>query len=220
MVPIPAGSFAMGSPTGGTDEKPVTQVEITRPYWLVNTEVTQSQWETVMGRNPSHFGGADRPVEQVSYDDALEFGRRLTARERAAGRLPDGYEYSLPTEAQWEFACRAGTSGDYAGSLESMGWYDRNSDEQTHPVAQKQANAWGLYDMHGNVWEWCFDWNGAYAGGTVRDPAGPFSGTVRLCRGGGWDGAAARCRSANRFRRDPGRRYFSLGFRLALVAVP
>ncbi|OQB96022.1 MAG: Serine/threonine-protein kinase pkn1 [Verrucomicrobia bacterium ADurb.Bin122] len=209
----------MGSTNGESDEQPVTQVEITRAFWLGKTEVTQSQWEAVMGSNPSSFKGSDRPVECVSYDDALEFCRKLTARERAAGRLPSGYEYTLPTEAQWEYACRAGTTGDYAGSLGSMGWYGANSGNQTHPVAQKQANAWGLYDMHGNVWEWCLDWKGDYAGGTVRDPAGPSSGSYRVYRGGGWGGTASCCRSANRNFFVPGYRSF-LGFRLALSSVP
>ena len=174
-----------------------------------------------MGSNPSQFKGSDRPVEHVSYDDALEFCRKLTARERAAGRLPSGYEYTLPTEAQWEYACCAGTSGDYAGSLDSMGWYDGNSGGQTHPVAQKQPNAWGLYDMHGNVWEWCRDWYaGSLPGGTVRDPVGPSSGSFRVRRGGSWSLAASICRSANRSRFGPGRRGISLGFRLALSSVP
>jgi formylglycine-generating enzyme required for sulfatase activity len=219
LLPISAGRFAMGSTNGGSDERPVTQVEITRAFWLGKTEVTQAQWEAVMGSNPSRFKGADRPVEQVSYDDALEFCRKLTARERAAGRLPSGYEYTLPTEAQWEYACRAGTTGDYAGSLDSMGWYGDNSGRQTHSVGQKQANAWGLYDMHGNVWEWCLDWYaGSLPGGTVRDPSGPSSGSFRVIRGGSWNDAASRCRSANRNHFVPG--FFNLGFRLALSSAP
>jgi len=218
LVPIPAGRFAMGSTNGGSDERPVTQVEITRAFWLGKTEVTQAQWEAVMGSNPSRFKGADRPVEQVSYDDALEFCRKLTERERAAGRLPSGYEYTLPTEAQWEYACRAGTSGDYAGGLDSMGWYEDNSG---HPVAQKQANAWGLYDMHGNVWEWCLDWYaGSLPGGTVRDPSGPSSGSDRVLRGGSWFDSASFCRSARRVSLGPGFRFYDLGFRLALSSAP
>jgi len=138
-------------------------------------------------------------------------------RERAAKRLPEGYEYTLPTEAQWEYACRAGTTGDYAGRLDSMGWYDANSGNETHPVAQKQANAWGLYDMHGNVWEWCRDWYGNYPGGTVHDPVGPSSGSFRVSRGGCWFGSAHYCHSADRSWNGPSSRYDSLGFRLALA---
>jgi formylglycine-generating enzyme required for sulfatase activity/serine/threonine protein kinase len=220
LLPIPAGSFAMGSTNGDSDEKPVTQVELTRAFWLGKTEVTQGQWEAVMGNNPSMFEGANLPVERVNYDDALEFCRKLTARERAAGRLPEGYEYTLPTEAQWEYACRAGTMGDYAGGLNSMGWYDGNSGNQTHTVGQKQANAWGLYDMHGNVWEWCLDWGGRYRGGSVCDPAGTSSGMFRVVRGGSWDVDAKRCCSAHRRDCVPDYRVSDLGFRLALSSVP
>ena len=222
LVPIPKGRFVMGSVISGKyNESPVTQVEITRPFWLGKTEVTQAQWAVLMGNNPTAYDkGADRPVTHVSYDDALEFCRKLTAQERAAGRLPSGYEYTLPTEAQWEYACRAGTTGDYAGSLDSMGWYDGNSGKETHPVAQKRPNAWGLYDMHGNVWEWCRDWKGGYSGGTVRDPVGPSSGADRVARGGGWSGASTFCRSANRDWNEPGERNYNLGFRLALSSVP
>ena len=189
------------------------------PFWLGKTEVTQGQWEALMGNNPSNFknAGRDAPVEQVSWDDAMQFCRKLTERERAAARLPEGYEYTLPTEAQWEYACRAGTTGDYAGNLDGMAWYNQNSGNTTHPVAQKQANGWGLYDMHGNVWEWCRDWYGNFPGGNVTDPTGPPSGSFRVYRGGGWGGGAANCRSADRFRRGPGVRVDDLGFRLALA---
>jgi formylglycine-generating enzyme required for sulfatase activity len=176
-----------------------------------------------MGANPSYFknAGANAPVEGVSWDDAQEYCRKLTERERAAGRLPAGYEYSLPTEAQWEYACRAGTTGPYAGNgdLSSMGWYDDNSGSTTHPVGQKQANAWGLYDMHGNVWEWCHDWYGSYPGGAVTDPTGASSGSYRVGRGGSWNLDAGFCRSALRIILDPSNRFINLGFRLALRSV-
>jgi formylglycine-generating enzyme required for sulfatase activity len=161
------------------------------------------------------------PVENVSWDDTREFCRKLTARELALGRLPAGYEYSLPTEAQWEYACRAGTSGTYGGTgrLDSMGWHDDNSAGSTHPVGQMQANAWGLYDMHGNVWEWCNDWYGADPSGAVTDPAGPDVAARRVYRGGGWRNSASFCRSAIRGLRVPGDRCFDLGFRLALRPV-
>jgi formylglycine-generating enzyme required for sulfatase activity len=151
----------------------------------------------------------------------MEFCRKLTERERSAGRLPEGYEYTLPTEAQWEYACRAGATGPYGGdgNLNDMGWYNQNSGNTTHPVGKKLANAWGLYDMHGNVWEWCFDWYGNYSGGTVRDPTGPASGSARVFRGGCWFQDGVGCRSAFRSWHEPGYRLFNLGFRLALSSV-
>jgi formylglycine-generating enzyme required for sulfatase activity len=183
-------------------------------------EVTQGQWEALMGSNPSNFKGADLPVEQVSWTEAMEFCRKLTERERAAGRLPEGYAYTLPTEAQWEYACRAGTTGNYAGDLNSMGWYAHNSGNMTHHVGQKQANAWGLFDMHGNVWEWCLDWYSIYPGGSVTDPIGPSSGTNRVNRGGSWSYTALSCRSATRSWYAPGTRLNTLGFRVALAPSP
>jgi formylglycine-generating enzyme required for sulfatase activity len=123
----------------------------------------------------------------------------------------------LPTEAQWEYACRAGTTGDYAGNLDEMGWYGSNSGNKPHPVGQKRANAWGLHDMHGNVWEWCLDWYGNYPGGSVTDPKGAGSGSVRVLRGGCWNYVAGNCRSANRGGNVPGFRNGSLGFRLVLA---
>ncbi|GIL14812.1 MAG: hypothetical protein BroJett038_35320 [Chloroflexota bacterium] len=220
MIPIASGTFPMGSASGGFDhERPVTQVRITKAYWLGETEVTQDQWEAVMGTKPSRFKGKNLPVEQVSWTDAMEFCRKLTERERLAGRLPEGYEYTLPTEAQWEYACRAGTTGDYAGSLDAMAWYGGNSDNQTKPVGGKQANGWGLYDMHGNVWEWCLDWYGNYPGGSVTDPNGASSGSGRVNRGGSWELPADLCRSALRNWFFPGTRWYGLGFRLALSSV-
>ena len=151
----------------------------------------------------------------------MEFCRKLTTLVRSAGSLPEGYVYTLPTEAQWEYACRAGTTGDYAGDLQAMAWFTENAGGTTHVVATKQANAWGLYDMHGNVWEWCADW---YAdklpGGSVSDSKGPASGSFRVFRGGSWGGVAAGCRSANRLGDSPGLRNGYLGFRLALSSVP
>ena len=228
MACIRPGTFTMGSPSseeGRLDgEGPQTRVTLTRGFWLGKTEVTQGQYEALMGSNPSKFTNAGRnaPVEQVSWDDAMEFCRKLTEQERAAGRLPDGYAYTLPTEAQWEYACRAGTAGAYSGIgyFDAMAWCDQNSGNTTHPVAQKQANAWGLYDMHGNVWEWCRDWHGDYPGGDATDPAGPSSGSDRVNRGGGWSNAAQNCRSALRLWYAPGIRSDNLGFRLALAPSP
>jgi len=219
FMPIAAGSYMMGSNNGDSDEKPVHTVRLTKPFWMAKTEVTQAQYEQVMGSNPSRFKGADLPVESVSWNDAMEFCRKLTALERQAGRLPEGFEYTLPTEAQWEYACRAGTTGDYAGNLDSMGWYSSNSGSKTHPVGTKQANAWGLYDMHGNVWEWCSDLYGSYPSGSVTDPRGASSGSNRVNRGGSWNNGASSCRSANRSWSAPAFRDRTLGFRVCLVSA-
>jgi len=225
MAWIAPGAFTMGSPAserGRTeDEGPQTQVTLTKGFWLGKYDVTQGQYEALMGTNPSYFkaAGKDAPVEQVSWYDAMAFCQKLTERERAAGRLPDGYTFTLPTEAQWEYACRAGTTGPYAGDLDGMAWYSTNSGGTTHPVSTKQPNAWGLYNMHGNVWEWCSDWYKPYPGGSVTDPAGPASGAVRVLRGGSWCYPAANCRSAQRSRADPDIRHVDLGFRVALSFV-
>jgi formylglycine-generating enzyme required for sulfatase activity len=200
---------------GGPDAHRVT---LTKPFWLGRTEVTQAQWKAVMGGNPSHFKGDDRPVETVSWADSIAYCRKLTERERTAGRLPTDYVYTLPTEAQWEYACKAGTTGEYADILDDMVWYLANSGNQTHPVGQKRANAWGLYDMHGNVWEWCLEWSGAYPGGDVTDPSGPSSGSVHICRGGSWRDSASFWRFASRDLGAPVDRSASLGFRICLVA--
>jgi formylglycine-generating enzyme required for sulfatase activity len=233
MVPIPAGTFLMGSPSGEddrwSDEGPQTTVTISQSYWMSKYEVTQGQYEEVMGNNPSHFknAGLNAPVEQVSWNSAVEFCRKLTEREQTAGRLPDGYEYGLPTEAQWEYACRAGTTtrfsfGDDPGYNEvgKYAWYSSNSGSTTHPVGEKLENPWGLHDMHGNVWEWCLDWKGDYPGGNQIDPVGSTTGTVRVNRGGSWNFNARFSRSADRFRRDPSSTHYDLGFRPALVLVP
>lgn len=216
MIWIRPGTFLMSSTHGVGDD---TQVTLTRGYWLGRTEVTQAQWQAVLERVPvpSYFKGSDRPVEQVGWEILMEFCVKLTERERATGRLPEGYGYTLPTEAQWEYACRAGTTGLYAGEIAAMAWYEANSDDQTHPVAQKQPNAWGLYDMHGNVEEWCADLYRGYPGGSVSDPTGPALGQFHVVRGGNWSGSAGRCRSAYRFwsPTNSGRR--DRGFRLALA---
>lgn len=222
LVPITPGEFMMGTASGGSsDERPPTRVTISRPFFLAATEVTQAQWTAVMGgSNPSNFIGDTLPVENVSWDDAMAFCKKLTERERAAGRLPAGWRFTLPTEAQWEYACRAATTGDYAGDLDAMAWYDKNSGSKTHPVGMKQANAWGLSDMHGNVWEWCLDWYGSsYPGGSVTDPSGAASGSERVGRGGGWFYVADVCRSAFRIHASPAFRGYVLGFRLALVTL-
>jgi formylglycine-generating enzyme required for sulfatase activity len=219
MVYLRPGTFAMGSPDSESKERPVTRVTLTKGYGLGKTAVTQGQWEALMGNNPARFNGEDHPVEMVSWNDAMEFCTKLTERERQAGRVPDGYEYTLPTEAQWEYACRAGTTGDYAGNLDSMAWYSRNSGKTTHRVGQRQPNAWGLHEMHGNVWEWCRDWFGSYAGFDVTDPVGPSWGSTRVYRGACWVNDPGDCRSAHRDSLDPGTTSYRLGFRVALAPM-
>ncbi len=172
-----------------------------------------------MGGNPSHFRGSERPVEHVSWGEAEEYCRKLTAKQRVDGILPLGWEWRLPTEAEWEYAARAGTTGARYGELDAIAWWSGNSGNQTHPASQKAANAWGLHDMMGNVWEWCSDWSGDYLIGSVTNPTGPSSGSCRVYRGGSWNDDARDARSAYRFRYFPGLRRYSLGFRPALSSV-
>jgi len=168
--------------------------------------------------------GDDYPMYWVSWDEAAEFCARLTGLERVAGRLSAGYEYCLPTEAEWEYACRAGSTtrfanGDTEADLDKIGWYDGNSGGITHPVGTKLANAWGLHDLHGNVWEWCHDWYEDYPVGEVVDPFGPTTGSSRVYRGGCWGRPSRFCRSAYRGWDAPGFRFFNLGFRVVLAPV-
>ncbi len=218
LVLVPAGEFLMGSPDFD-DEKPQHRVRITKPFYLGKYPVTQEQWQALMGANPSHFQGPKNPVECVSWEDCQEFLKKVNAKTGTRGG-----NLVLPTEAQWEYACRAGITTKYCfGDDESMlgeyAWYEKNSAKKTHPVGQKKPNAWGLYDMYGNVWEWCQDWfdGDYYANSPSDDPAGPSRGSSRVYRGGSWDYHAWRCRSANRDGYDPLFRIGILGFRLALV---
>ena len=209
----PAGEFEMGSTNGDSNEKPIHTVKLTRGFWMLQTEVTQEMWKSVMGENPSYFTGDKLPVERVSWGACDKFCQNLRAK---------GLNVQLPTEAQWEYACRAGTTGDYAGNLDEMAWYDDNSGSKTHEVGLKKPNQWGLYDMHGNVWEWCSDWYGNYPNGTVTDPTGPTSGSSRVNRGGSWHCFAGTCRSANRDwdYDSPDDRYSILGLRLVWAPSP
>ncbi|MBU6303700.1 MAG: SUMF1/EgtB/PvdO family nonheme iron enzyme, partial [Verrucomicrobia bacterium] len=223
MIWCPKGKFTMGQVGGDSDETP-HEVTLTRGFWLAKHEVTHAQWQAVMGNQPWNFteSGPDAPVENVSWEDAMAFCRKLTERERAAGALPVGWEYSLPTEAQWEYACRAGTTtvysfGDEEARLGDYAWYDENSEDKTHPVGLKKPNAWGLHDMQGNVWEWCFDWNDDYPTGAVTDPFGPKEGVGRVSRGGSWSFSASNCRAADRAGLVPAVRIDDLGFRPACV---
>jgi serine/threonine protein kinase/formylglycine-generating enzyme required for sulfatase activity len=217
MMPVASGAFPLGSDTGDRDESPVTHVTITQPFWIGRSEVTQAQWSTVMGKNPSQFTGPDRPVEQVTWPEAEKFCQSLTERGRRDGWLPAGFEFNLPTEAQWEYACRAGTADEFGGAPADLMWYSDNSSNQTQPVGGKQANAWGLVDMHGNVWEWCRDWYGKYPGGDVVDPTGPNSGTRRVVRGGSWSSSSSRSRASVRDGWKPHEKGNTVGFRIVLV---
>ena len=213
------GEFLMGSPVGEAgrdDDEHQHRVTISKGFWLAKTEVTQSQWQAVMRNNPSSLKGDDLPVESVSWNDIASTGGFLEKANRFAGG--EG-RFSLPTEAQWEYACRAGTTGVYAGNLDQMAWFAENSGMKTHPVSQKQANAWGLQDMHGNVWEWCADWHGPYPD-TVTNPQGAPSGSYRVRRGGSWGGHAYHCRVADRGRSYPAGSDGSVGFRIARSSAP
>jgi len=197
FVLVGPGSFSMGSAKFRAEERPVRTVRITRPFRLQKTEVTQLQWEQVMGRNPSRFPacGPTCPVENVTWQEAEAFVQQLNRRAPGKG-------YRLPTEAEWEYAARAGTTGDYGGTgvLSEMGWFDDNSQNRTRAVAQKRPNAWGLYDMHGNVWEWVRDWwdPAAYPRMVDTDPTGPAAGETRTLRGGSWRRGSLYARSAMR----------------------
>ena len=237
LMPIKAGSFMMGSPAGEkgrANYETQHKVMLTKGLWLGKYEVTQSQYEKLMGKNPSRFKGAKWPVETVSWTDAMAFCAKLTDRERKAGRLPGGHEYRLPTESEWEYACRAGTQtaysfGDDAGKLYqygncsnvySLSWQDKDHEDghdRASPVGSYKGNAWGLYDMHGNVFEWCLDWFGDYPAGAVTDPVGPRTGSRRVWRGGSWNLSARVCRAAHRSRATPATTRDYLGFRVALA---
>jgi len=203
LLPVPVGKFTMGSATGELNERPVTQVTITKPFWLGKTEVTQRNWTALMETNPSTSPGEQLPVSNVSWAEAIAFCKKLTDRERTAGRLPPGYVYTLPTEAQWEHASRAGDMGAAPADIAESSWHAKNSGETLHPVASLKANAWGFYDMHGNVWEWCADlYSTKLHGGSVNDPIGT-KGSVHVRRGGSCAVSPAFLRFSARGMGDP-----------------
>jgi formylglycine-generating enzyme required for sulfatase activity len=231
---INGGTFTMGSPANepnrDSDEGSQHQVTVSG-FYMGKYEVTQAEYQTVMGTNPSNFKGPSLPVEQVSWFDAVEYCNKRSQKEglslaytisgtgnsRTVSLNRSANGYRLPTEAEWEYACRAGTSTPYSSgnSVDNAGWYSNNSGSTTHAVGGKQSNAWGLYDMHGNVWEWCWDWKGDYPSGAQTDPMGVSSGTLRVNRGGGWFSNGQFLRSANRSSFALGTRYYYIGFRLA-----
>lgn len=220
MVYMEPGAFMMGD----DDENPAYQVTLTKDYRIGKYEVTQEEYQSIMGNNPSEFKGERKPVEKVSWNDAVNFCQKLTERERAAGRLPSGYEYRLPTEAEWEYAASGGNKSrnyKYSGSndLNEVAWYYENSGQKTYEVGTKKANELGIYDMSGNVWEWCLDWHETYPRGSVRTPQGALSGSCRVLRGGSWGSSASRCRVAFRNNNSPGFTHFNVGFRAAIAPV-
>ena len=217
MVKVEAGIFMMGATSKKlnpyNDEKPVHQVTLTNDYYMGKYEVTQALWQSVMGSNPSYFKGDNLPVEKVSWDDCQEFISKLNSIT--------GRKFRLPTEAEWEYAARGGKKSrdyQYSGSskVSNVAWYRDNGKQKTHPVGTKRSNELGLYDMTGNVWEWCQDWYGSYVTSSQTNPTGANSGSYRVRRGGGWFNVAWGCRSSFRDGSAPGGRYSGLGLRLVL----
>ena len=217
MVCVEAGTFTMGATAEMNDpydkEKPTHRVTLTNDYYIGKYEVTQALWQTVMGNNPSKFKGDNLPVEHVSWKDCKKF---LSKLNRITGKM-----FRLPTEAEWEYAARGGNKSrgyQYSGSnnLSDVAWYDDNSGNKTHAVGTKQPNELGIYDMSGNVWEWCQNWYGAYSSPSQVNPTGANSGSCRVCRGGCWGSGARNCRSSCRYYDTPDNRYYALGLRLVL----
>ncbi len=200
---IPPGKFRMGCSEGDREcrenEQPAHEVEITRGFWIGRTPVTQAAYERLMKANPSNFKGAEHPVEQVTWKEALEYCRAAGVR--------------LPNEAEWEYAARAGSRDACSGAIDSIAWYSGNTEVGTRPVALKQANAWGLHDVLGNVWEWCGDWYGPYEAEGQKDPRGPAEGDRKVARGGSWVDLGRWIRVSRRFPNLPAGRSFSIGFR-------
>jgi formylglycine-generating enzyme required for sulfatase activity len=250
----PAGKFLMGSPlgeAGRNEDERQHAVTLSRGFWMAKTETTQVQWEAVMLGNPSRYRGKRLPVDSVTWDQAKAFAAACTGRMQRDGKLPSGWEFRLPSEAQWEYACRAGTTTAYCGgdlevALMWVGWYEANAVRRPSKLAswlpslpvigdwisgngpsgepkragEKEANGFGLQDMHGNVWEWCEDMYGDYGEGGAVDPVGAGAGRHQVVRGGAWIIPASGCRSAYRYRWGAGAHHWSLGFRVCLVPVP
>lgn len=222
---VSPGGFRMGWDEGELGEQPAHDVKLTRPFYLGIHEVTQGHFQRIIGRNPSYSKSTNWPVEMVSWDEADEFCKKLTEMERAAGWLAQNRTYRLPTEAEWEYACRAGSTnlfsfGNDLAGLKGREWFKETSNGHPHTVGSGSPNAWGFYDMHGNVAEWCLDWYAPYSRAEAVDPVGPSSGTDRVFRGGSWRSTADSCRSALREKRDPPDRMDNRGFRVVVSAVP
>jgi formylglycine-generating enzyme required for sulfatase activity len=225
MVRIESGAFQMGSTAGSAVEQPVHSVTITRPFWMGKYEVTQAEYQAVVGSNPSYFSGAQRPVERVTWNGAMAYCASLTATESAAGRIPAGYQYRLPTEGEWEYCCRAGTATEWntgVSLLCGLANFLGCAPNQTTLVGSYAPNAWGLCDMHGNNWEWCLDsWDGSanYSASAASDPYVTV-GANRLIRGGSWENGADLCRSSVRYPGNPvWTGYLGVGFRVVLAPI-
>jgi formylglycine-generating enzyme required for sulfatase activity len=229
MKKIPEGTFLMGSPANENlrdpDEGPQTEVTITKTYWVSSHEVTQSQFETIMSFNPSDFSGSNSPVESVTWEEAMDFCNKLNQRYAEQNIIPEGYHFTLPSEAQWEKACRAGTEsiyyfGNSSVPLGDHAWFATNSSNRTHSVGGKLPNPAGLYDIAGNVLEWCLDsWKSSHPGGRVVDYVNITNSSNRVIRGGGFEDGANGCRSAYRKYRSQSGRYNFVGFRIALSPI-
>jgi formylglycine-generating enzyme required for sulfatase activity len=206
---IPTGKFQMGAKNHTDDEKPVREVTIPEQFYMGRTEVTQLQWKSVMGDNPSFFKNDKAPVDQVSWLDCQEFIKKLNDKR-------DGYVYRLPSEAEWEYVCRSRTTGDYYGPLDEVAWYEKNAEGATHPIGEKKANAFGMFDMHGNVWEWCQDVHHESYAGAPTDGAAweDAAGSERVIRGGAWDSGTTICRSSFRYHQPADARFANVGFRV------
>ena len=225
LVSVPVPLTNMVRITAGTFQRIRFPVTLTRDFWIGKYEVTQGEFQTVMGLNPSHFTGlSNHPVEKVSFVAASNYCVKVTAQERGQGHLPEGFEYRLPTEAEWEFACRAGsTNRFYFGPTPEGGdahaWTAENCEATTHPVGAKKPNAWGLHDMHGNVWEWCSDWFEPYPAKPLTDPTGPATnGTnkYKVFKGGGWNQDLQYAGASSRFMMSPSNGIHFVGFRIVL----
>ena len=208
MVLIPPGKYMRGASPGDSEafdfdyERPAHEVTITKAFYMGVYELTQGEWQRLMGSNPSHFQGDRLPVEQVSWGGTQKF-------------LIKSKGLRLPTEGEWEYACRGDTTGPRYGDLDAIGWYEGNSGSMSHPVGGKQANDFGLHDTLGNVWEWCSDWYGSYDSSEQRDPLGPSSGVHRVCRGNAFNDSDRFCRASTRNGSEHADRYQNLGFRVA-----
>jgi formylglycine-generating enzyme required for sulfatase activity len=234
MVWLGPGSFVMGSPESDPDstpaERPQTRVYLTRGFFMQEHEVTMEEYASVMGDIPGisiNSDNASFPVEKILWNEAVQYCQALSEREQAAGRLPAGYAYRLPTEAEWEYACRAGTTTRYSfgddmgySAIVTNDWCNNSSYYHPNSVGKKIPNPWGLYDMHGNVMEWCSDyWKEGHPGGEVTDPKGPLSGSNKVVKGGGYHSWPKYARSAYRTSASPGARQGALGFRVVLAPL-
>ncbi len=222
MLWVEPGEVWLRNPQGSDDD---TRVTLSRGFWLGRTEVTQEQLQAVMEHLPpqSQFRGSDRPAERISWLSAMEFCRLMTEREQAAGRVPPEYNYTLPTEAQWEYTCRGGGAALKAEALREVAYFELSSDGQTHPVGQRRPNAWGFYDMQGNVGEWCLDGFHGYPGGHVVDLMigydGPSAAMARMVRGGSWSSSAGQCHPGMRYQYQINYAGSGVGLRLSLTPI-